>query len=309
MSILIIGSAGYIGSMLAQELRHCYPVTTLDDCWFGYDIVPNMQCDFSDLPEEFYSEFDVIILLAGHSSVKMCEGPIIHAYNNNVSNFIKLISKLKQGQKLIYASSSSVYGNITKCIVDEMYSEFVPNNNYDITKHSIDLYAPRFDIEYYGLRFGTVCGISPVVRNDVMINSMTYTALMEKQIRLYVKDTQRPILGTADLLHAIKCIINTKKDLRGIYNVASFNSTAAAIAQGVGIVTGVPIVECLTDPKNITNAKMQTKCYDFSIDCSKFVNSFGFQPKETTESITTGLVQNFNLIKFTSRDRFRRYEK
>lgn len=306
--ILLIGGNGYIGSRLYKDYSNDYVVTIVDSCWFDEPLNPTLELDINELSPDFIAMFDVVILLAAHSSVKMCEGPLMSAYDNNIRNFVKLASKLKPHQKFIYASSSSVYGNAGELVVDESYNGFIPHNHYDITKHVIDLYAPKFDTQYYGLRFGTVNGYSPIVRKDVMINSMVYNALTDGEIKLYIKDILRPILGIGDLSRAIKTIINTEEDHRGIYNLASFNSTSGDIAYGVSKITGVDVTEYETDPSNITNAKLQTKSYNFSIDCTKFEKTFNFEFKETIESITEELLSNFNDIIFTSRNQFKDYE-
>ena len=306
--ILIIGGNGYIGNRLYKDYSSKYDVVLLDNCWFDNPINPIIQDDFNNKSEEFYSQFDVVILLAAHSSVKMCEGSTLSVYKNNVDNFINLISKLKSTQKFIYASSSSVYGNVGEIVVDETYTGFVPHNHYDITKHIIDIYAPRFDCQYYGLRFGTVNGYSPIVRNDVMINSMVYNAIKDNEIKLYIKDILRPILGISDLSRAIECIISSKEDHRGIYNLASFNNTAEEIANRVSRITGINITEYKTNPTQITNSKLQTKSYNFSINCNKFEKTFNFKFKETIESITKELLDNFDNIIFTSRNQIKEYE-
>ena len=61
---LIIGSGGYIGSRLTNEIE----ATGVDINWFKKG---KEDIDFKDLTRDYYSEFDNIILLAGHSSVKM----------------------------------------------------------------------------------------------------------------------------------------------------------------------------------------------------------------------------------------------
>jgi len=298
--ILIIGGNGYIGNRLIKDYQFQYDITNVDLCWYDEPLNLCHQIDYNDLQETTLQKFDVVILLAGHSSVKMCNGSATSIFNNNVKNFINLISKLKPHQKFIYASSSSVYGDVGTNTVNEEYNGFVPHNNYDITKYTIDLYAPQFDVQYYGLRFGTVNGYSPIVRNDVMINAMTYNSLKDKEIRLFVKDIVRPILGISDLSRAIKCIIDTEEDHRGIYNLASFNSTAEEIAYGVNNITKAIIKE--------QDAKLDIKPYNFSIDSSKFKNTFNFEFKETIESITKEIINNFDNIIFTNRNQFKEYE-
>ena len=298
--ILVIGGNGYIGSRLIKDYKNQYNITNIDLCWYDEPINFCHVTDYNEIHETILHEFNVIILLAGHSSVKMCNGPLTSVFNNNVKNFINLISKLKPHQKFIYASSSSVYGDVGTKTVNEEYNGFVSHNNYDITKYTIDLYAPQFDVQYYGLRFGTVNGYSPIVRNDVMINAMTYNSLKDKEIRLFVKDIVRPILGIGDLSRAIKCIIDTDGDYRGIYNLASFNSTAESIAYGVSNITKAIVKE--------QDVELDIKPYNFSIDSSKFKYTFNFEFKETIESITKEIIDNFNNIIFTNRNQFKQYE-
>ena len=306
--ILIIGGGGYIGSRLSLDLSNSYEVTRLDLCWFG-DPEENMIVgDFRRYGQDFYNQFDSIILLAGHSSVNMCEGNLESAFKNNIENFLHLISNINKRQKFIYASSSSVYGNSGSLYVDESYTDFIPHNHYDITKHVIDLYVPRFDIEYYGLRFGTVNGLSPKMRSDVMINSMIYNGKTNGEIKLYVKDVMRPILGISDLSLAVKKILSSEIDLRGIYNLASFNKTAEEISSSVSKCTGFPVTDIGNNTSSITNSKLQTESYNFSIDSSKFKENFNFEFKDTIESITDEIISNFDSIIFSNRSNVREYE-
>ena len=305
-NILIIGGNGYIGTQLYNYLGSS--VNVIDTCWFGKSIEETLVKDYKTMSKEFYSEYDTIILLAGHSSVKMSEAGSNSCFNNNVKNFIRLLEKLNDRQKFIYASSSSVYGSVGGRTVNEKYYGFEPYNQYDISKHTADLYAVKSELQYYGLRFGTVNGYSPVLRTDVMINAMVNSALRDKEIKLFIKDTMRPILGINDLCRGVDTIIKCDEDKRGLYNLASFNKTAEQIAYEVSSVMNVPVVEYDTDLNNITNVKNQTKTYNFSISTLKFRKTFKFKFKETVESITESLVNNWDTMKKTDRSEAFEYE-
>ena len=312
--VLIIGCNGYIGTKLYQYLISYqggtgYLVDVIDTCWFGQSIEETIVKDYKTMSKEFYSEYETIILLAGHSSVKMSEGNLNSCFKNNVTNYIQLLEKLNDKQKFIYASSSSVYGSVGGRTVNEKYYGFEPYNQYDISKHTADLYAVKSDLEYYGLRFGTVNGYSPVLRTDVMINAMVNSALKDGEIKLFIKDTMRPILGIVDLCRAVRTIIRDgSKNESGLYNLASFNKTAEQIAHEVGDVMNVPVIEYETDPTNITNVKNQTKTYNFSISTLKFRKTFKFKFKETVESITESLINNWDTMKKTDRSKAFNYE-
>lgn len=289
--ILLIGGNGYIGSQFYNLFKDKYNITIIDICWFSEK---NNILDFNNLNKDYINLFDVVILLAGHSSVKMCDNDMMSSFNNNVKNYINLLEKINDTQKFIYASSSSVYGNTNYNIVDEMHFYFEPNNYYDMTKHIIDLYAIKSNKNFYGLRFGTVNGWSPNLRTDVMINSMVSSALSDGHIKLYVKEIMRPILGINDLCGAIEKIILTENSIPGIYNLASFNKTAEEIATGVSKALNVPIVEYNIDKlETITNVKLQSKSYNFAIDSKKFNLNFNYSFSETIESITNSLVNNY----------------
>ena len=298
--ILLIGGNGYIGSRLQQSLD----VDVVDTNWFNDE---GFGEDFKDLTSKHYDDYDTVILLAGHSSVKMSEGNLNSCFNNNVRNFIDLIEKL-DGQRLIYASSSSVYGSVGGKTVNEKYYGFEPYNQYDISKHTADLYAQKSDVEYYGLRFGTVNGCSPVLRTDVMINAMVSSALRDGHIKLYIKDTMRPILGINDLCRAITSIVESDEDKRGLYNLASFNKTAEQIAYEVADVMGVEVKEYEADPTQVKNVKSQTKAYNFSISTLKFRRDFKFKFQDTVESITTDLIKNWDSMEKTDRSAAVDYE-
>ena len=299
-NILLIGGNGYIGSKLQEVLE----VDVVDTNWFNGK---NDSEDFKDLTSKYYDDYDTVILLAGHSSVKMSEGNLNSCFNNNVRNFIDLIEKLDK-QKLIYASSSSVYGSVGGKTVNEKYYGFEPYNQYDISKHTADLYAQKSDVEYYGLRFGTVNGCSPVLRTDVMINAMVSSALRDGHIKLYIKDTMRPILGINDLCRAITSIVESDEDKRGLYNLASFNKTAEQVAYEVAGVMGVEVKEYEVDPTQVKNVKSQTKAYNFSISTLKFRKEFKFKFQDTVESLATDLKENWDGMTKTDRSEAFDYE-
>lgn len=306
--ILIIGNEGYIGSFLFQKLQSNFHVDGIDTCWFGNRNTKTIKMDYRNLTENQLLAYDVIILLAAHSSVKMCLGNPIFSHNNNVNNFLELISKLENIKhskkiKLIYASSSSVYGNTKDKLYEESSIVFRPHNNYDSTKFINDIYSELSSIEFYGLRFGTVNGFSPVIRNDVMINSMLSSAFKNGHIKLFNKDIFRPILGTKDLYMAVKAIIDSEVDNRGIYNLASFNTNSGDIANQVGSIVGVEVIEI-----DVSNENNKNTLYNFSINSEKFINTFNFNFNETVASIVNGIIENKSTLIETNRNEVISYE-
>jgi nucleoside-diphosphate-sugar epimerase len=297
---LIIGGCGYIGSRLFNYLKQKqYEVVSLDLELFGNPNIQNTKENYKDLTKEDIARFDNVILLAGHSSVKMCESNMIGCFRNNVQYFVELLSKISKNQKFIYASSSSVYGNVNRNIVTEECQEYVAGSFYDLSKAEIDHYVKIFDeVNYYGLRFGTVNGFSPNTRNDVMINAMVSSAIANKEVKVFNPMIRRPILYINDLCRAVETIIlEGNHSNRGLYNLASFNSTADIIGRKTSEVfddVKLSVIEREPTPEENINKKLNSKVYDFAISSDKFISTFNFKFEGTIKDIAIELKENLN---------------
>src|ERR1019366_7330445 len=108
--ILLIGSSGYIGSRLYHDLHDTHTIHCIDTNRRGNPgHVPSKHIDYTHLTRDFISHYDEVILLAGHSSVPMSVKDASGAFYNNIVAFQHLLEILDDDQRLIYASSSSVY--------------------------------------------------------------------------------------------------------------------------------------------------------------------------------------------------------
>jgi nucleoside-diphosphate-sugar epimerase len=277
--VLIVGGCGYIGSALFTKFRTKYSITTVDLEWFGNYINPNnLKSDFDDLDVNFIDEYDVVVLVAANSSVQLCKD-LFDTMDNNVVKFMNLVKKIKK-QKFIYASSSCVYttsGKEQKTEADLLE----PLDGLTITKTTIDHFMPLTNVEYYGLRFGSVNGWSPNMRLDLMINSMTLNAKDNSEVNIFNGYANRPILSIDDLCSAVETIIDSNEDKRGIYNVASFNDNVENIGTSVSNYIRVPLKDL---GNNFT--------YDFAISSDKFIKNFDFKFTGTVESIVDSILNN-----------------
>ena len=309
--LLIIGGCGYIGSFLAESLN--YDIKIVDLNLFNFKTSHNnIICDYNLLDTNFLKKFDHIILLAGHSSVRMCDGNSSGVFNNNVTNFINLLEKICPSQTFIYASSASVYGNSQKNIVNENEELSFPYNMYDFTKQSIDSYITinKKSLRIFGLRFGTVNGYSPHLRNDVMLNSMAYNAIIKNEVVLYNSETRRSILGLNDLKNCIEKILKNNKKVGGIYNLSSFTKTAGEMATTVGKKLNVNITTVVPSEQNLKNMneKLISSKYNFGLDCSKFSKDFDYVFTDTIDTIVDGLSINWNNMYISNRNSAYNYE-
>lgn len=293
--VLILGGNGYIGSRLREVLRKNHFVKTNDIGWFNYDETSDNR-DYQKLSRKELAEFEVIIVLAGHSSVPSCLGALYSPWLNNVTNFTNLLDKLDISQLVIYASSASVYGNSAP---GEQHKEtnkiFVPVNNYDVTKYALDQQATIANLlgkKVIGLRFGTVNGYSANLRVDVMINSMYHSVQNGTGIQVMNPHISRAMLGIEDLCRAVeRCI---EQPVPGIYNLSSFNATVGEIAQAVSRKLDAEIV----DKGNTANA------YDFALDTALFEQTYDFKFEETPDTILNSLIEHYGESRPQWRDKY-----
>lgn len=289
---LIIGGNGYIGSSLYSRIDS----DSVDLCLFGEDLNFSKKIDYNNFDTSGYKN---IILLAGHSSVKMCEYNKRNAWRNNVEYFYNLCESITSDQLLIYASSASVYG-VKNSICREDEININPLNHYDLTKVTIDVIANKFICDgknILGLRFGTVNGYSKNIRSDLMINSMVYSYKTNGFIQSFNDWIKRPILGMEDLVDAIVTILQSKKIYSGQYNLCSFNLTVFEIASIVSDMLGCELKR--------NHSQSKEKVYDFEIDNSKFKNVYNFEFKQTIESIVTSLIDSdLNNFSHRNEDKF-----
>jgi N-acetyl-gamma-glutamylphosphate reductase len=88
--VLIIGSCGYTGSVLFEYLQKNtdYELYSVDIEWYGKNVNTenHNKLYYFYLTEEYLSQFDSIVLLAAHSSVKSVDDDYLGSFWNNVFN-------------------------------------------------------------------------------------------------------------------------------------------------------------------------------------------------------------------------------
>jgi UDP-glucose 4-epimerase len=272
-NVLVIGGKGYIGSALSTYLAAAgAAVRSWDTCWFGdHTSIDNISADYGAIPTDFLSGWDAIIVTAGHSGVDMCSDRPA-AFANNVRSFTRLVDAL-DGQRLIFMSSSSLYSGVSGEATEDLTLSR-PETCYDQTMYERDLYAAASGKDCYGLRLGTVCGASPNLRSDLMLNKMYLDARHTGVIRVANPECSRPLLAMADLCRAVHRIVHWPERIPGIYNVASFNGTIGDIAT-----EAARLLDALLEPAP------PSPTYDMRISTEKFRRCFDFSFQGTVASI------------------------
>jgi nucleoside-diphosphate-sugar epimerase len=293
MKILVAGGAGYIGSRLVPKLvERGYDVDVIDLFWFGNHLPEDagaIEKDVFDLTEDDLKDYEQVIFLAGLSNDPMAEySPSRNfIFNAAAPAYLAYIAKQSGIRRFVYAGSCSVYGYT----VNELYDETSPANcgyPYGISKlqgeNSImQLVDDSFSA--ISLRQGTVCGYSPRMRLDLVINTMFKTAMSTGEIVVNNPAIWRPILSIQDAVDAYTRAIEVDYEISGIFNVASGNYTVGELAD---IVMDV-VAEKLGKHVKVTIKHIQDY-RNYKVTVEKARNILSFKPKRGAEQIVADMI-------------------
>jgi len=237
VKILVTGAAGFIGFHTCKKLcEEGYEITGIDNINNYYDIglkqsrlellkeFNNFKFIRTDLTDkiELSTIFektnpDIVINLAAQPGVRYSITNPEVSIQSNIISFFNLLecSKVFKIKKLIYASSSSVYGNSVKTpfsvkdIVDH------PVSLYAATKKSNELmaytYFHLYKIPMTGLRFFTVYG--PWGRPDMAYFKFADKIMKGETIEIYNNgDMERDFTYIDDVTESISRLLKKTDD-------------------------------------------------------------------------------------------------
>lgn len=315
IKILVTGAAGFIGFHLTKRLLSVgYEVVGLDNLNDYYDVNLKMdrlknlgilnvqegklissniyQTSFQflklgidkreDLFELFANnEFDCVCNLAAQAGVRYSiENPFSYV-DSNLVGFINIIEACRffNVPKLIYASSSSVYGLNKKVPYSINDNVDNPISLYAATKKSNELiahaYSHLFGIKTFGLRFFTVYG--PWGRPDMAMHLFTDAILKDKPINVYNEgNLSRDFTYIDDIVEGIVTIILSEK----INNSSNYEIHNIGNSKSVKLMDFICEIENVTKKKAILNyLPMQPGDVENTwADTSTLENKFGYKP-------------------------------
>jgi nucleoside-diphosphate-sugar epimerase len=295
--ILVAGGAGYIGSALVPKiLERGYEVEVLDLLWFGNhlpDEVPVRRQNVMEADQNWLSGFDQVVFLAGLSNDPMANySPSKNfVYNAAAPAYLAYMAKKAGVTRYIYASSCSVYGYT----VDELYDEDSPaisHYPYGISKlqgESACMQLQDNGFSVIALRQGTVCGYSPRMRLDLVVNTMFKTAITEGTVRVNNPSIWRPILAIQDATSAYIRAIEASDKISGIFNVASGNYTIGEMADYVK-----EALEQYQGKKTRLEILNVSDLRNYKVSIEKAQKVLSFKPKHSVEDIVKDLFVNLD---------------
>ena len=248
--IIVTGSAGFIGFNLSRQLlQEGYKVIGIDN--FNDYYLPDIKEaraailknnknyiekrinleDYSDL-EKVFKEYKIskVCNLAAQAGVRYSiEHPFVYE-KSNVSGFLNILELVRHYNvpRLVYASSSSVYGGNKKVPFSESDSVDNPISLYAATKKADELmahcYSHLYGFQTVGLRFFTVYG--PWGRPDMALWLFTEAIKAGKPIKVFNHgNMKRDFTFIDDIVAGVKAsLFVTGLEQYEIFNLGNNNT-------------------------------------------------------------------------------------
>ena len=304
--LLLVGGAGYVGSVLAEELlERGYAVRILDRLYYGEDGLRNVRDrvelvvgDMRTLEKAVLGGIDAVINVGGLSNDPTAEYNPKANYEMNTVATSKLAELCKeQGiSRYIFASSCSIYdtgvGNGQKDQVQDETSSVNPRAAYSRSKYDAERALLEMADDSFCpviLRKGTIYGFSPRMRYDLVINTFIKDALSKGILTIhYGGEIWRPLVDVRDAARAyIACLEADAPLVRAqIFNVCFNNMRISELALRVRETLRQLGVAVDIRPdygyKAVRNYRVSTK---------KIEQVLGVYPKVTVEESVADMVQ------------------
>ncbi len=303
--VVVTGGAGFIGSHLAKELtRQGYHVIILDDLstgkleniedLLGKESVEFVKDSITDLPllQKIFHDVDYVFHQAAISSVPRSIDNPRASHDVNVSGTLNVLLAARENsvKKVIYASSSSVYGDTPMLPKRE---DMMPNllSPYAVTKLAGEYYCLVFH-QVYGLP--TVCLRYFNVYGPRQDPNSQYAAVIPQFIKMASVGNPPVIFGdgeqTRDLTFVKDVveanILAAESDAYGLFNIARGESvTINELAMLVINIVG----------KNIELIHQEPRAGDVRhslADISR-ARAFGYEPKYSLEEGLRETIRSF----------------
>lgn len=219
--ILLTGHCGYIGSVMGPYLQsRGYDVTGVDTvyyddhCRFAPDLatVPTLRKDLRDLELADLRGVGAVIHLAALSNDPI--GNLRESWtldiNWRASVRLAQLAKAAGARRFLFSSSCSMHGASAAAQVDETtpvhpltpYGVSKIRAEEDIRRLADDAFSPTF------LRNGTVYGVSPRLRVDIVLNNLVGWASTTGRVRLMTDGSPwRPVIHIEDVCEAFRVVL------------------------------------------------------------------------------------------------------
>lgn len=239
--ILVTGGAGFIGSNMVEILIEDNEVIALDnlsnvderyiDTFRGNQNFKFVNGDINDLPEmKGLEDVDIVVHLAANSDVRNgAEDPTVD-YRNNVEGTFRLLEYMRKRdvKHILFASSSTVYGEAEVMPTPEDYGPYMPISSYGASKMAGEGFITAYS-HYYGIR-GSIYRFANIVGKNsthgVIFDFMKKLQKNSKELEILGDGTQRKSYLYVDDCVKSMIYVHEKSKKTDIYNLGNPATTS-----------------------------------------------------------------------------------
>jgi nucleoside-diphosphate-sugar epimerase len=316
-TVLVIGGAGYIGSVLVRQLlARDYKVKVLDSLMYGdaslaalrgsrnFELQVGDGRDLSALVSAAHGA-DAIVHLAAIVGDPACEldHDLTLEINLLATRTTREVATALGVKRLVFASTCSVYGAAEDVVTERSVAK--PVSLYGRTKllsEQILLAPDPSGLVSTVLRFATIYGLSPRPRFDLVVNLFTAQAMLDGRISVHGGSQWRPLLHVRDAARAILAVLEAPvADVdHQIFNIGAEeeNYTIAQVATTVASEVGAQV--------EVHEEVQDARSYRVSFEKARTVLGFrrtvslvqGVQ--ELIEGLRSGAVKDYRLPTYSN---------
>jgi nucleoside-diphosphate-sugar epimerase len=291
-TVVVTGGAGYVGSVVTAHLLVAgYRVVVVDrlaaggESLLGFASHPSFRLLHADVRdaragEEALQGASAVVHLAALVGESACALDEVETYSINRDGTQSLVSAAEERgvERVILVSTCSNYGvSDPEALADE-----------DSTLNPLGIYA-RSKVEAENLvlshsgrisgsilRLGTICGLSPRMRFDLLVNDLARAAALGDRIRIFAPEAWRPFLHIRDAACAIEwCLRAPLQAVNGhVFNVVGENYQKQSLARLVRrhfADAKIDVEHATVDPR------------DYRVSGDRFAKAGGVVPTRTVE--------------------------
>ncbi len=310
MNVLIIGGAGYIGSVLTARALHAgHNVRVLDNLTYGGESLlpamshPSFEFQKGDLRSRedlraALEDIDAVVLLAAIVGDPACAATpeLARAVNRDGARLAFDLACDHGVKRFVFASTCSNYGHMDdpEGMVDET-SPLRPVSLYaelkvDFEKYLLDRPAPT--AMPVVLRFATAFGLSPRPRFDLTVNEFTKELALGRRLEVFGEQFWRPYAHVDDLSQACLEVIAAKGEAVAgqAINVGCTDENYQKGTLVTMILEQLPEAERL-----VSYVHRDEDPRDYRVRFDKIQRLLGFQTKRTVTDGITEIVRAVRL--------------
>lgn len=301
-NVLVVGGAGYLGSVLVGKLLDCgYAVRVLDMLMYGgeslrqYRGKENFELVVGDIRHipvvtRAIQNVVAVIHLAAVVGDPACRSLPLDSVETNylAAKMLAEACKYHRVNRFIYASTCSVYGVSEGISTEE--SPTNPVSLYARTKIGSEeaiMGMADSDFAPCALRMATLHGWSPRMRFDLVVNTLSMHATTRGKVTIHGGNQWRPLLHVGDAADAyVSCLSAPIDMIRGrVFNVGSSSQNFRIIELGRMISQVVPGTEVLVK-EHAEDAR------DYRVSFERIEQDLHFKSSCTVESSMLEIVDS-----------------